>query len=76
MPIKILDVGQCGFDGPRMSRLCREKLDATVDRAATEEDRTTISVVNLYVTKKCGRDIAKMNSCPIKSGRQDETRTE
>jgi DNA-binding NarL/FixJ family response regulator len=40
MPIKILDVGQCGFDGPRMSRLLREKLDATVDCAATEEDAT------------------------------------
>jgi two-component system, chemotaxis family, chemotaxis protein CheY len=40
MPIKILDVGQCGFDGPRMSRLLREKLDATVDSAATEEDAT------------------------------------
>jgi DNA-binding NarL/FixJ family response regulator len=38
MPIKILDVGQCGFDGPRMSRLLQEKLDATVDGAATEED--------------------------------------
>src|SRR5258706_7999011 len=40
MPIKILDVGQCGFDGPRMSRLLREKLDATVDCAATEQDAT------------------------------------
>ena len=37
MPMKILDVGQCGFDGPRMSRLFREILDATVDNAATRE---------------------------------------
>ena len=38
MKIKILDVGQCGFDGPRMSRLLKEKLDASVDCAATAED--------------------------------------
>ena len=38
MKIKILDVGQCGFDGPRMARLLKEKLDASVDSAATGED--------------------------------------
>jgi len=38
MPIKILDVGQCGFDGPRMSALFKEKLNAVVDIAATGED--------------------------------------
>jgi len=38
MKIKILDVGQCGFDGPRMAHLLKEKLDATVDGAATGED--------------------------------------
>ena len=35
MPIKILDVGQCGFDGPRMAKLWRDQLDATVDSAAS-----------------------------------------
>ena len=38
MAIKILDVGQCGFDGPRMAKLWRDQLDATVDRVATGKD--------------------------------------
>jgi CheY-like chemotaxis protein len=38
MAIKILDVGQCGFDGPRMAALWRDKLGATVDRVATGKD--------------------------------------
>jgi CheY-like chemotaxis protein len=32
MAIKILDVGQCGFDGPRMAALWQDELGATVDR--------------------------------------------
>ena len=31
--IRILDVGQCGVDGPRMSRLFQSKLKAIVDEA-------------------------------------------
>jgi hypothetical protein len=38
MAIGILDVGQCGFDGPRMAGLWRDKLDATVDRVASGKD--------------------------------------
>jgi CheY-like chemotaxis protein len=38
MKIKILDVGQCGFDGPRMSRILKEKIDAAVDCAETGQD--------------------------------------
>ncbi len=38
MALKILDVGQCGFDGPRMAALWRDKLDATVDRVANGKD--------------------------------------
>jgi len=33
--MKILDVGQCGFDGPRMARLWHEALRAEVDCANT-----------------------------------------
>jgi CheY-like chemotaxis protein len=33
--MKILDVGQCGFDGPRMARLWHEALGAEVDCANT-----------------------------------------
>ena len=36
--MKILDVGQCGVDGPRMKLLFREKLGATVVNASTLED--------------------------------------
>lgn len=32
MSIHILDVGQCGIDGPRMERLWREELGAKVTR--------------------------------------------
>jgi CheY-like chemotaxis protein len=32
MAIKILDVGQCGFDGPRMEALWHRQLGATVER--------------------------------------------
>ncbi len=36
--MKILDVGQCGFDGPRMARLWREALEAEVKCADTGEE--------------------------------------
>ena len=36
--MKILDVGQCGFDGPRMARLWHEALGAEVDCANTGDD--------------------------------------
>ena len=38
MPIKILDVGQCGFDGPRMASLWEDELGAAVDQADSGED--------------------------------------
>jgi CheY-like chemotaxis protein len=38
MAIKILDVGQCGLDGPRMAALWRDQLGATVDRVANGKD--------------------------------------
>jgi DNA-binding NtrC family response regulator len=37
MSIRILDVGQCGFDGPAISQLLHEKLHATVQSAATAD---------------------------------------
>jgi two-component system chemotaxis response regulator CheY len=36
--MRILDVGQCGFDGPRMTRFFQERLGAAVDQANTPED--------------------------------------
>jgi CheY-like chemotaxis protein len=38
MAMRILDIGQCGFDGPRMESLWREKLGATVDRCDSGGD--------------------------------------
>ena len=38
MSIKILDVGQCGVDGPRMAAVWRDKLGAIVDRSASCDD--------------------------------------
>ena len=35
MAIRILDVGECGFDGPRMAELWRSELGAHVDRVDT-----------------------------------------
>jgi DNA-binding NarL/FixJ family response regulator len=36
--MKILDVGQCGFDGPRMARQWHDVLGAEVDGADTSDD--------------------------------------
>jgi len=36
--MKILDVGQRGFDGPRMARLWHEALGAKVECADTSDD--------------------------------------
>jgi len=36
--MRILDVGQCGIDGPAIAGLLREKLGAKVDTAPTADD--------------------------------------
>jgi DNA-binding NarL/FixJ family response regulator len=54
MSLRILDVGQCGIDGPRMERLFREKLGATVSNASSidevrqclKQDQCDIVLVN------------------------------
>ncbi len=38
MHITILDVGQCGFDGPTMKRLFEEQLGASVHSASTADE--------------------------------------
>jgi len=38
MAIKILDIGQCGFDGPRMEELWHEALGAKVVRVANADE--------------------------------------
>ena len=38
MSLRILDVGQCGFDGPRMAKMLKTKLEAEVDQASTHDE--------------------------------------
>ncbi|HEX8912052.1 MAG TPA: hypothetical protein VF796_06800 [Humisphaera sp.] len=38
MPLRILDVGQCGIDGPRLTKLLENNLKAEVDHAATADE--------------------------------------
>jgi two-component system chemotaxis response regulator CheY len=38
MPIKILVIGQCGFDGPRMEKLLHETIGASVDSCDDGDD--------------------------------------
>jgi DNA-binding NarL/FixJ family response regulator len=38
MAMRILDVGQCGFDGPEIGGLFHKRLGAKVDSAATADD--------------------------------------
>lgn len=66
MAIQILDVGQCGFDGPRMMRLFQERLGATVTNAADadeaaeklEEDEFDLVLVNRVFASDDGDGIA------------------
>jgi DNA-binding response OmpR family regulator len=46
--MKILDVGQCGFDGPRMARLWQEALGAEVDCAQASDDAVEMVQSNEY----------------------------
>jgi DNA-binding NtrC family response regulator len=46
--MKILDVGQCGFDGPRMASLWQEALGAEVDCAETSDDAVEMVQGNEY----------------------------
>ena len=46
--MKILDVGQCGFDGPRMARLWHEVLGAEVECVDTGDDAVEMAQRNEY----------------------------
>src|SRR5437879_5530217 len=46
--MKILDVGQCGFDAPRMARLWHEALGAEVECADTSDDAVEMLQSNNY----------------------------
>jgi CheY-like chemotaxis protein len=48
MALRILDVGQCGFDGPRMAKLWHEKLGAKVDSSPCGPDALNRAKKNKY----------------------------
>lgn len=48
MPPRILDVGQCMVDGPRLERLLKESLGAHVDNAATKADSLAFAAKHTY----------------------------
>ena len=54
MGIRILDVGECGFDGPRMQELWEETLGAKVDRVHTGDEA-------LHHLKRGGYNIVLVN---------------
>ena len=51
---RILDVGQCGFDGPRMAEIWERELGATVDQADNGD-------IALAMAKKSRYDIILVN---------------
>ena len=48
MAIRILDIGQCGFDGPRMAVLWHEAIGAVVDRCASGADALSCAAKDQY----------------------------
>ena len=45
---QILDVGQCGFDGPRMKAILQNEFDAVVDPCATGDDAIRLVAQRRY----------------------------
>ncbi len=47
-PKRILDVGQCGFDGPRLGRFLTRQLHCMIDRAHTKAQALSLAAANAY----------------------------
>jgi CheY-like chemotaxis protein len=62
MAIVILDVGQCGFDGPRLEALWRDELGATVDRCNSGREALARVSKNQYDLILVNRLLAIDNS--------------
>src|SRR5690242_3376494 len=63
--MKILDVRQCGFDGPRMARLWDDALGAQVDCADTADDPVEMLQGNSYDVVLVNRVLAEDESCGL-----------
>lgn len=47
-PVKVLDVGQCGFDHGNISRLLRDRFGAEVDQAHTLDEAVGAAATGTY----------------------------
>jgi DNA-binding NtrC family response regulator len=65
MTMRILDVGQCGMDGPEITELLSQKLGAKVDRAATATDARRKLDVTTYDLVLVNRVLAADGSSGI-----------
>src|SRR5260221_5048626 len=63
--MKILDVGQCGLDGPRMARLWHDALGAEVDCADTSDDAVEMLQSNNYDVVLVNRVLAADESAGL-----------
>lgn len=54
----ILDVGQCGYDGPRMMRMLESKIGVEVDTADTIEEAAEKLSANQYDLVLVNRELA------------------
>jgi CheY-like chemotaxis protein len=70
MSITILDVGQCGLDGPRLASLWRSELGAKVDRCDSARDALDRVSQNHYDLILVNRLLAADNSPGIEVLRQ------
>lgn len=65
MSMRILDVGQCGFDGPRMADLLTRHLSAEVDQAATADEAKRQLASSQYDVVLVNRVLARDGSSGV-----------
>jgi DNA-binding response OmpR family regulator len=65
MRMRILDVGQCGFDGPRMADLLTKNLSAEVDQAATADEAKRQLASSQYDVVLVNRVLARDGSSGV-----------
>jgi DNA-binding response OmpR family regulator len=61
----ILDVGQCGYDGPRLTRLLETKVGVKVDSADTIDEAAEMLSANPYNLVLVNRELAVDGSSGI-----------
>jgi len=59
---RILDVGQCGFDGPRIGQLLTTEFNCTVDRAHSLKEALTLAASKAYDLVLVNRLLARDDS--------------